>query len=65
VAGLVEASLRKPQVKDFLDLKDDITRFSGFFRNKITRLLILVAFVNLTTSIGTFVAIPVLMKYIF
>ena len=65
VAGLVEASLRKPQVKDFLDLKDDTTRFSGFFRNKITRLLILVAFVNLTTSIGTFVAIPVLMKYIF
>jgi pheromone shutdown-related protein TraB len=65
VAGLVEASLRKPQVKDFLALKDDIATFAGFFRNKITRLLILVAFVNLTTSIGTFVAIPVLMKFIF
>jgi len=65
VAGLVEASFRKPQVMDFLDLKDDITTFRGFFRNKITRLLILVAFVNLTTSIGTFVAIPVVMKYIF
>jgi pheromone shutdown-related protein TraB len=65
VAGLVEASLRKPQVKDFLDLKDDIVTFRGFFRNKITRLLILVAFVNLTTSVGTFVAIPVMMKYIF
>jgi pheromone shutdown-related protein TraB len=65
VAGIVEASFRKPQVKDFLDLKEDIVRFRGFFRNKITRLLILVVFVNLTTSIGTFVAIPVLMKYIF
>lgn len=65
VAGLVEASLRKPQVKDFLDLKEDIVKFSGFFRNKITRLLILVVFVNLTTSVGTFVAIPVMMKYIF
>jgi pheromone shutdown-related protein TraB len=65
VAGLVEASLRKPQVKDFLDLKDDIATFRGFFRNKITRLLVLVAFVNLTTSVGTFVAIPVMMKYIF
>jgi pheromone shutdown-related protein TraB len=65
VAGLVEASLRKPQVKDFLDMKDDIVTFRGFFRNKITRLLILVAFVNLTTSVGTFVAIPVMMKYIF
>ncbi len=65
VAGLVEATLRKPQVRDFLDLKDDITSFRGFFHNKITRLLILVAFVNLTTSIGTFVAIPVVMKFIF
>jgi len=65
VAGLVEASFRKPQVKDFLDLKDDIVSLGGFFRNKITRLLILVVFVNLTTSIGTFVAIPVMMKYIF
>ncbi|MCX5857822.1 MAG: TraB family protein, partial [Deltaproteobacteria bacterium] len=65
VAGLVEASFRKPQVKDFLALKDDITTVRGFFRNKITRLLILVAFVNLTTSIGTFVAIPVMMKYFF
>ncbi|PKN34782.1 MAG: TraB family protein [Deltaproteobacteria bacterium HGW-Deltaproteobacteria-19] len=65
VAGLVEATLRKPQVRDFLDLKDDITSFRGFFRNKITRLLILVAVVNLTTSVGTFVAIPVVMKFIF
>jgi len=65
VAGLVEASFRKPQVMDFLDLKDDITTIRGFFHNKITRLLLLVAIVNLTTSIGTFVAIPVVMKYFF
>jgi pheromone shutdown-related protein TraB len=64
VAGLIEATLRKPQVKDFLALKDDITSIRGFFRNKITRLLLLVAVVNLTTSIGTFVAIPVIMRFI-
>lgn len=64
VAGLIEATLRKPQVKDFLALKDDITSIRGFFRNKITRILLLVAFVNLTTSIGTFVAIPVIMRFI-
>jgi len=62
VAGLVEAALRKPQVKDFLALKDDILSLRGFFRNRITRLLLLVAFVNLTTSIGTFVAIPMIMR---
>jgi pheromone shutdown-related protein TraB len=63
VAGLVEASLRKPQVKDFLALANDIVSVRGFFRNKITRLLLLVAVVNLTTSIGTFVAIPVIMRF--
>jgi pheromone shutdown protein TraB len=64
VAGLTEATLRKPQVKDFLALQDDIVSVRGFFRNKITRLLLLVAVVNLTTSIGTFVAIPVIMRFI-
>jgi len=63
VAGLVEATLRKPQVKDFLALANDILSVRGFFRNKITRLLLLVAVVNLTTSIGTFVAIPVIMRF--
>jgi pheromone shutdown-related protein TraB len=63
VAGLVEATLRKPQVKDFLALANDIVSVRGFFRNKITRLLLLVAIVNLTTSIGTFVAIPVIMRF--
>ncbi|MDD5712195.1 MAG: TraB/GumN family protein [Smithellaceae bacterium] len=57
VAGLTEATMRKPQVKDFLDLKDDIGTLKGFFHNKITRILLRVAFVNLTTSVGTFVAL--------
>ena len=64
VAGLTEATLRKPQVKDFLDLPGDITTFRGFFNNKITRLLLLVALVNLTTSIGTFIAIPIIMRFL-
>ena len=63
VAGLTEATVRKPQVRDFLDLSDDITSIRGFFRNKITRILLLVAFVNVTTSIGTFIAIPVMMRF--
>jgi pheromone shutdown-related protein TraB len=63
VAGLTEVALRKPQVKDLLDLPGDITTLRGFFSNKITRLLLLVALVNLTTSIGTFVAIPVIMRF--
>jgi len=64
VAGLAEATLRKPQVKDFLSLTSDITSIRGFFRNKITRILLLIAIVNLTTSVGTFLAIPIMMSYL-
>ncbi len=63
VAGLTEAAVRKPEVRDFLNLSEDIASISGFFRNKITRALLLVVVVNLTTSIGTFVAIPVMIQY--
>ncbi|MBE9546018.1 MAG: TraB/GumN family protein [Proteobacteria bacterium] len=63
VAGLTEATLRKPQVKDFMDLGENITSVRGFWRNKITRILLLVAFVNLGSSIGTFVAIPLMMRF--
>jgi pheromone shutdown-related protein TraB len=64
VAGLVEATLRKPQVRDFLALPDDIVSVRGFLRNRITRLLLMVAVVNLTTSIGTFMAIPMIMRFL-
>ncbi len=64
VAGLTEASLRKPQVKDFMALRNDIATVKGFWRNKITRILLVVVFVNLGSSLGTFVAIPLMMKFL-
>ena len=64
IAGLTEATFRKPQVRDFLALPEDIVSLRGFFRNKITRLLLLVAVVNLTTSIGTFISIPVILRFL-
>jgi len=55
VAGLVEAYLRKPQVRDFESLADDITHLRGFWQNNITRILLVVMFANLGSAIGTFV----------
>lgn len=63
VAGITEATMRKPQVKDFMSLREDIITLRGFFRNKITRILIIVAVVNISTSLGTFAAIPVMMRF--
>ena len=62
VAGLVEVFLRKPKVDDFDRLFSDITSVRGFWKNKITRILLVVIFTNLGSSIGTFVALPMMGK---
>jgi pheromone shutdown-related protein TraB len=62
VSGLVEAAIAKPKVKDFESLLDDIASFKGFWRNKITRILLVVVFTNIGASLGTFVAIPLMVK---
>ena len=54
VAGLVESLLRKPQVRDFENLADDITHLKGFWQNNITRILLVVIFANLGSAVGTF-----------
>jgi len=64
VSGLVEAFSRKPKVKDFERLPSDILSVKGFWRNKVTRILLVVVFTNLGSAVGTFVAIPMMMKYL-
>ena len=62
VSGLVEAIVRKPKVRDLESLPDDIMSARGFWRNKATRILLVVVFTNLGSGIGTFVALPLMMK---
>jgi pheromone shutdown-related protein TraB len=62
VAGVVEALLGKPKVKDFENLPEDIASLKGFWRNKITRVLMVVVFTNIGSALGTFVAIPLMLK---
>ena len=62
VSGIVEAVSRKPKVKDFESLPEDILSIKGFWRNKVTRILLVVIFTNLGSTLGTFVAIPLMVK---
>jgi pheromone shutdown-related protein TraB len=64
VSGLVEAFSRKPKVIDFENLPTDILSVKGFWRNKVTRVLLVVVFTNLGSAVGTFVAIPMMMKFL-
>ncbi|MFO8047579.1 MAG: TraB family protein, partial [Desulfosudaceae bacterium] len=62
VAGLVEALLRRPTVGDLEDLSEDITTLKGFWKNRVTRVLLVVVFVNLGSAVGTFAAIPLIAR---
>ncbi|MDH5750797.1 MAG: TraB/GumN family protein [Deltaproteobacteria bacterium] len=62
VSGLVEAVVRRPRVSDFEKLPDDIVTIKGFWRNAITRILLVVAFSNLGSAIGTLVGIPLMTR---
>jgi pheromone shutdown-related protein TraB len=64
VSGLVEAFSRRPRVVDFENLAQDILTFRGFWRNKVTRILLVVVFTNIGSSIGTFVALPMMLKLV-
>ncbi|TVR01937.1 MAG: TraB/GumN family protein [Spirochaetaceae bacterium] len=60
VSGLIEAVLRKPRVSDFESLQDDILSVRGFFRNRLTHILLVFLFSTIGSAIGTFIALPFL-----
>ncbi|NWH05887.1 TraB/GumN family protein [Desulfobacter latus] len=62
VAGLMEAFARKPKVRDLEAIPEDITSVKGFWRNNVTRILLVVVFTNLGSSIGTMTALPLMIK---
>ncbi|MFW9878529.1 MAG: TraB/GumN family protein [Candidatus Thorarchaeota archaeon] len=55
VAGYVEIKVRTPTVKDIRKLRE-IETMKDFFRNKLIKVLMVMALANLGSMIGTFVA---------
>lgn len=52
-AGLVEAHFRKPTVQDFDEINQDLNSWKGLWKNKVTRILLVVVFANLGSTLGT------------
>lgn len=52
-AGLAQAYVRRPNVREFENLSEDIYSLKGFWNNKVTRILLIVTFANIGASIGT------------
>jgi pheromone shutdown-related protein TraB len=59
-SGLIELALRKPRVADFENLPGDLLSVRGFFKNRITHILLVFFFSSLGSAIGTFIGIPYL-----
>jgi pheromone shutdown-related protein TraB len=56
VAGLVQAWIKKPVVADFKELPEAIKTTKGFWTNPVTRILLVTAFANLGSVLGTILA---------
>ncbi len=59
-SGVAEASLRKPRVVDVQHLSDDVASLRGFYRNRVTRALLVFFLSSLGGMIGNFISIPYL-----
>ncbi len=57
VAGIVEAMVRKPTVADLESIADDIVTVKGLWRNRVSRILLVMALTNLFGTIGALIGI--------
>ncbi|MCP3871457.1 MAG: TraB/GumN family protein [Gammaproteobacteria bacterium] len=56
VTAAVEIYLRKPQVGDFGTLRHDTTELKGWWRNRVSRTLLVFLFSTLGSAVGTYLA---------
>ncbi|MEN6364408.1 MAG: TraB/GumN family protein [Rectinema sp.] len=59
-AGLSEAFLRKPTVRDLESLGQDVTTFKGIYRNRVTHILLIFFMSSIGGMIGNFISVPIL-----
>ena len=64
LGGILEATFRKPKVKDFEQLNDDAMHLRGWYRNRILHCLLVFFLSSLGSMLGTFVAFPLLISRI-
>ena len=60
--GMAEATLRKPKVKDFENITDDISTFKGWFKNKVLHTFTVFFATTIGSILGTVVTFPLLLK---
>lgn len=64
-AGIVEATIRKPTVRDINNVSNDIFHFKSFFKNRFLKALAIIIFANVGSTIGTIIAGADIIKNLF
>ncbi len=59
-AGLAEAFLRRPRVRDLENLAEDVVSIKGFYSNRVTHILLIFFMSSLGGALGNFIALPFL-----
>lgn len=63
ITALVQAVFVKPRIKDFEQLNGNALKFTDWWKNRLTKIFLVFIFTSIGSSIGTFVALPVLIKF--
>ncbi|HSO79466.1 MAG TPA: conjugal transfer protein TraB, partial [Chromatiaceae bacterium] len=56
VTGAVELALRRPRVGDFTSLRKDLAQWRGWWRNRVSRVLLVFMLSSLGAAMGAYMA---------
>jgi pheromone shutdown protein TraB len=56
VTAAIETAVRRPKVEDFSRLRNDTTKLNGWWKNRVTRILLVFLFSTLGSAAGTYLA---------
>lgn len=56
VAAAIEIAMRRPRVGDFRSLRQAVTRWRGWWTNRVSRTLLVFLFASLGSAVGTYLA---------
>jgi len=59
-SGLIQITFKKPRVSDAQNITEDATSIKGFYRNRITKALLVFFLSSIGAMIGNFISIPAL-----
>jgi len=63
ITALIQTFIVKPRIKDFEQLNGKSLKIKEWWSNRLTRIFLVFIFSSIGSSIGTFAALPVLIKF--